>query len=244
MDLSIVVPVYNSTDSLFVLCSEIEKFISGYETQINVKMQYEIIFVDDGSLEKTQNALKQIQTMYAERVKVIHLKKNRGQQMALYRGLLACSGAYALTMDDDLQHDIQSLAHFYEAAQRGSDLIFGIYESYGEKKSREWGSKIIGTFFKLRYKQLCGKRVSSLRLIHRSVYSKLPREIQKFVYLSAELIPHSQQIDNIHVQRRNRPFGKSGYTLMKCLKIGLQLTVYYGFFHKKRIKKPYTEETL
>lgn len=231
MKLSIVIPVYNSSDSLRLILQEIEHVTH----KLSENEDYEVIFVDDGSPSpRTKEALNQLALEFPRLVKVFTMNENIGQQAALYQGLLQCSGEYALTIDDDLQHDFSAIEAFYQKAKEGADLSFGIYEAYGDGPSREWGSKIIGAFFKWRYQQLGGKRVSSMRFIHRSVYERLPKKMPKFVYLSAELIPFAQKIENITVTRRARVYGKSGYTLRKCVKIGLQLTWYYGILNRKK----------
>jgi len=223
MDFSIIIPVYNSIESLPILMDEINAYFRGSS------YGYEVIFVNDASRDETKRVLDRIKHAACEaNVKVIHLSENVGQQKALAYGLLEAVGTYALTMDDDLQHDIRSLEHMMVCALQGSDLTFGIYKEYGEKRSREIGSKVIGLFFKLRYRKLGDKQVSSLKLIHHSVYKKLTLPLKSFVYLSAELVPYSKNIGNVHVKRRQRLYGKSGYTLLKCIQIGLKLTLYYG----------------
>lgn len=230
MMISVVVPVYNSVESLPILLEEIRNYF------ISRKMHYEVIFVNDASHVSTFEMLNALERQN-DNVKAIHLTENVGQQKALYKGLLTAIGDYAVTIDDDLQHDIGALDALLESANAGADLVFGIYESYGEKKSRELGSQIIGLFFKLKYRKLCGQRVSSLRLIHKSIYEQLPLERQSFVYLSAELLPLSQKIANVNVTRRLRIYGKSGYTLGNCIKIGVKLTWYYGFAPLLPMKK-------
>ncbi len=230
MKISVVIPVYNSVESLPILFDEIQNYFR------NRKMDFEVIFVNDASQNLTLKMLNALERQN-ENVKSIHLTENVGQQKALYRGLRHATGDYAVTIDDDLQHDIGALDALLESANAGADLVFGIYEAYGEKKSRELGSQIIGLFFKLKYRKLCGQRVSSLRLIHKSIYEQLPSEMKPFIYLSAELLPFSRKIENVNVTRRARLYGKSGYTLGKCIKIGMKLTWYYGFASLVPIKK-------
>ncbi len=223
MDFSIIIPVYNSTESLPIMLEEIHAFF---------KMRpyfYEIIFVNDASRKETAQLLEDLKEHNLDvTIKLKHLPENIGQQKAIALGLFEATGTYAFTMDDDLQHDICSLEPMLACASQGADLVFGIYKEYGEKKSRELGSKLIGLFFKMRFKKLNGLHVSSLRLIHRSVYEKLSKPLKPFVYLSAELLPYSKHVDNVNVSRRRRLYGKSGYTLSKCVQIGMKLTLYYG----------------
>jgi len=224
MNFSVIIPVYNSTSSLEILLEE----ISGYF--VMREFTYEVILVNDASAEETVLTMERLQiTDGYGLLQKIHLEKNGGQQKAIMMGLKHASGQYAITMDDDLQHDIGALDEMIAVAMLGADLIYGIYERYGDKQSRALGSKIIALFFKIRYyKSLKGKRVSSFRLIHADIYRALPDLEKSFVYVSAELLPLSRNVANVAVARRNRRFGKSGYSLLKCIKIGLKLYFHYG----------------
>lgn len=224
MFFSVIIPVYNSTASLEVLLEEISSYF------VMREFTYEVILVNDASKEETAQVMRQLQiTDGFGTLQTIHLEKNGGQQKAVMIGLKHASGQYAITMDDDLQHDIASLDEMIAAAMLGADLIYGIYEHYSDKQSRAFGSKIIALFFKLRYhKSLKGKRVSSFRLIHADIYRALPNREKPFVYVSAELLPLSKNVANVNIARRHRRFGKSGYSLAKCIKIGMKLYFHYG----------------
>ncbi|GAB6108087.1 glycosyltransferase [Fusibacter bizertensis] len=244
MDISVIIPVYNSIASLSILVDEIDNFLS------EKRMSYEIIFVNDGSVRATYDELERLKSVCEitesakmskigfdavshEKIKIIHLVNNMGQQKALGIGLLNARGEFALTMDDDLQHNIGALDEMIEKSKQGCDLVFGIYDNYGVRGPRAWGSKVIGAFFKYRFKVLSGNRVSSFRLIQRSVYSKLAPDFSKFFYLSAELLPYSKRTGNVRIERRERVYGKSGYNLKKCLLIGAKLTFYYGIIPRR-----------
>lgn len=225
MDFSIIIPVYNSIESLPVLMNEIQTYF------MDTSHQYEVIFVNDASVQETSyvlDALKKENPQVA--VKLVDLHRNVGQQKALILGLAEANGIYALTMDDDLQHDIRALGTMLDCAKQGVDLVFGVYTEYGEKKTRAFGSKLIGLFFKMRFSNLNGCRVSSYRLIHCSVYKRVAKTQKPFVYLSAELLPYSKKVGNVNVNRRQRPYGKSGYSLIKCIRIGIKLIFNYGLF--------------
>lgn len=226
MDISVIIPVYNSKSSLPIILDQIRTFFNNASRKID----YEVIFVNDCSDQETYAVLERLKCASDSNPPlVIHLAKNVGQQMAICHGLKQARGTYALTMDDDLQHDIADFDALYQKAELGSDLVFGVYAQHGEDMTRSLGSKWIGLFFKYRYKKLNGCRVSSYRLIHHTVYNKIDASNQAFVYLSAELIPHAKKIANVTIQRLERPFGKSGYTLVKCVKIALKLVINYGF---------------
>ena len=94
---SVVIPVFNSEKTLVELTERIKNEL------IKISSDYEIILVDDCSLDKSWQVLQQL---HAEdsRIKIIHLQKNFGQHNATLCGLNYAKGDYIITMDDDLQH--------------------------------------------------------------------------------------------------------------------------------------------
>ena len=236
MDFSVLVPVYNAQRSLKTLVEEIKSHFS------QTSYEYEIILVDDCSTDQSWELIKRLSET-EDAIKGIHLSRNSGQQTALYKGLCICSGRFAITIDDDLQHDISDVTKMIDLASTGKDLVFGIYNEYGDKGIRPLGSKIVGYFFKNRYKVLGGSRVSSYRLISREIYSKLEENSNNFVYLSAELLEHARKVGNCTVKRRQRKYGKSGYTLIKCISITAKLYIYYGTGLAKALRKERRLET-
>ena len=226
MDISVIIPVYNSKASLPIVLDQIQDFFKN----ASKVWEYEVIFVNDHSDQETCEVLEQLKKTSAGKPPlVLHMRKNVGQQMAICHGLRHATGTYVLTMDDDLQHDIADLETLFLHAELGSDLVFGVYAEHGDDKTRSMGSKLVGKFFEYRFKKLNGCRVSSYRLIHQSLYNKVDVSNQSFVYLSAELIPYAKKISNVTIQRLKRPYGNSGYTFFKCIKIALKLILNYGF---------------
>lgn len=221
VDYSVVVPVYNSKATLRQLVREIEDFFHerGYS--------YEIILVDDGSSDGSAEEISAL-TVMKDHIHGISMLSNVGQQRALFSGLLRAKGDWVLTMDDDLQHDIREVPKMMAQAIIGCDLVFGVYGDYGSKGLRALGSKLVGFFFRWRYRNFADLRVSSFRLISRKVYRHLVDRGDAFVYVSAELLLHAQHVANVPVSRRERVYGKSGYNLKKCIILCAQLWFHYG----------------
>lgn len=236
MKFSILIPVYNSENSISSLVDEIDSYFSDRSES------YEIVMVDDCSTDKSWSRIEGICLDHPQ-IKGLRMDRNRGQQMALYWGLKYCDGEFAVTIDDDLQHDIADLDLLVERSESGADLIFGIYDAYGSDDLRAKGSELVGMFFRNNYPNLNGNRVSSYRLIHRSVYKSLVQRNINFVYLSAELLEFAKVVDNVKVKRRVRKYGQSGYTLKKCVEITLKLNLYYGMPFMKRLRKVNANET-
>ena len=133
---SIVIPVYNSTDSLVELHKRISKVFE--ET---IRKSFEIIMVDDASPnEKTWTVLEQLQQQ-DQRVHVFQLMKNVGQHNAIMCGLNNASGDYIITMDDDLQHPPEEIPKLIDAIESSSyDAVFAVPNIRKHKSYRNIGS--------------------------------------------------------------------------------------------------------
>lgn len=226
MSYSIIIPVYNSATSLRILYEKLNDFMRSHD---------EIIFVDDASVDASLRILHDLQTL-DDRVKVIELKENQGQQYALYLGIKSAVNPYIITMDDDLQHPIDLLIQMRASLDAGSDLVYGIpvdqHSGY-----RVLGSKLTGLFFKRHFKQLAGKKVSSYRMFRLELGQKIKAQYD-FVYISALLLPHVKKVDNICYDSVKRPYGQSGYNLKKLMALFLKLYFYYGMPYLNFMKKP------
>lgn len=230
MDYSVIIPVYNSSGSLLELFGEVDAFFK------IIGKSHEVIFVDDCSKDGSRAIIEELARSRTD-VKAIRFNRNKGQQYALLKGLAMAEGTYAVTMDDDLQHDINDLLKMTPLAEEGSDLVFGIYEEYGSRGIRSFGSKFIGHILRSRFRNLGKMKVSSFRLIHNTVFSKALSEERAFTYLSAELLTHCRRVSNVSVTRRSRIYGKSGYSFWKCLSISLKILLYYGRYTQGFFRK-------
>lgn len=117
IDISIVVPVYNEEESLPELEKEIYKALSA-------DYRYEIIFVDDGSSDKSW---QQVLSMGAEKefIHGIALSHNYGKSVALQAGFEKTQGTYVVTMDADLQDDPNEVPEMVQMLKDGYDLVSG-----------------------------------------------------------------------------------------------------------------------
>ena len=97
MKVSLVVPCYNEAEN-------VEAFQNAVITAFsNSELEYEIVFVDDGSTDATYHNLKKLYTVQACKVKVVSFSRNFGKEAAIYAGLKHASGDYISFIDADLQ---------------------------------------------------------------------------------------------------------------------------------------------
>lgn len=235
--ISIIVPVYNSAQSLEGLNREIDTYFK--------HRQYEIekIFIDDASSDDSWTLLQALQKKSLTqgwsvdtRMKIIRLKSNAGQQNALFCGMHYASGDLILTMDDDLQHDIAYIDKMLEMLENGYDLVYGVHPIVDDDV-RSLGSKLTAYFFKKTYKALDGLRVSSFRVFKRSLLEQLLQCPYAFIYISALLLRQNPKVANVTISKRSRQYGKSGYNLRKLAVLFLKLVWFYGKYVPEFLKK-------
>src|SRR5438132_67892 len=109
---SVVVPLFNEEENLPILQAQLRAVLSG--------LDYEIIFVDDGSIDRTAERIEA-----ALNVRVVRFEKNAGQSGAIYAGLKTARGATAVLIDGDLQNDPADIPKLLAEIERGADLVCG-----------------------------------------------------------------------------------------------------------------------
>jgi glycosyltransferase involved in cell wall biosynthesis len=117
--ISVVVPVMNEEQNVRLLY---EKLSAQLEA---LGQNYEIIFVDDGSTDKTFLELKALHADHPGNVRVIRFRRNFGKTPALVAGFSRCRGEVIFTMDGDLQDDPEEIPNFLEKLDEGYDLVSG-----------------------------------------------------------------------------------------------------------------------
>lgn len=131
---SIVVPCYNEEETIQIFYDEIQKYIFKLSD-----LEFEFIFVDDGSKDNTLNEMKRLAKM-DKRVKYISFSRNFGKEAGLFAGLEASTGDYVVSMDVDLQDPPFLLEDMYKAVkEEGYDCAATMRtDRKGEAPIRSW----------------------------------------------------------------------------------------------------------
>ena len=124
--LSIVIPAYNEEKMI----SKTTKVVS--EIMINEKIPYEIVFVNDGSKDKTWEEIKK-NAQSNECVVGVNFSRNFGKESAIFAGLSNAKGDCVAVMDCDLQHPPQTLVDMYHLWEEGYEVVEGVKRSRGEE---------------------------------------------------------------------------------------------------------------
>ena len=130
LDLSIVIPLYNEDESIDELHSKIVSSLS------NLSLNYEIIFIDDGSTDKSWNIIKDV-TKKVHNTRAMRFLTNYGKSMALSAGFKSTRGEVVVTMDADLQDDPNEILQLYNV------LINEDYHIVSGGKKKRYDSVIL-----------------------------------------------------------------------------------------------------
>ncbi len=210
--ISIVVPVFNEEESLKAFYKELSAYVS------DLDKDYEIIFVDDGSKDKSLDILKGIFSKN-KNIKIFSFRKNKGKSEALTYGFEKSSGDYVVTLDADLQDKPSEISKLLNKIKKeGFNLVCGWRKDRKDSLSKIIASRIfnsLASFFwgaKL-HDYNCGLKIytrdaaKSLKL-----YGGLHRFIPLLVF------QQGFTVTEIPVQHEVRKFGKSKYGFSKLWK--------------------------
>lgn len=123
--LSIVVPCYNEEDVLPESCNKLLRLLEMLIGKKLITDASEIVFIDDGSTDKTWTIIEDLSSK-SKYIHGIKLSCNRGHQNALLAGLLNVSGDAVVSIDADLQDDLNSIEDMLVEYQKGYDIIYGV----------------------------------------------------------------------------------------------------------------------
>lgn len=209
MNISIIVPLYNEAESLPVLHDWIVRVMQEH------KYSYEIIFINDGSLDDSWQVIENLHTKN-ENVRGICFRRNYGKSAALYCGFEAAEGDVVITMDADLQDSPDEIPELYKMIQEdGLDLVSGWKQKrYDNKLTKNIPSKLFNatarwvTGIKL-HDMNCGLKAYRKEVVKNiEVFSEMHRYIP-YLAKNAGFTKIGEKV----VQHRKREFGVSKFGL-------------------------------
>ena len=203
--ISVVITVYNEQDNIMPL-------LKGLHTVLEPQAyDYEIIFVDDGSVDRTYEVLRCAQAQ-VQNLTIIRFKKNFGQTPAFSAGFSYATGDYIISMDGDLQNDPQDIPTLLEAIEGKYDAICGWRKHRQDSAIKKFLSK---TFNLIRY-LLLGDPVHdascSLKIFRsEAIKSLLPLRSRNHNCLTSMLHLQGYKVGEIVVSHRPRIHGETKY---------------------------------
>ena len=231
--LSIVIPAYNEQGNIVPLYTALSKCLALYKN-------YEIIFVDDGSSDKTLDNIKDIARSDPE-VKYIALSRNFGHQNALKAGLDRTAGDCIITMDADLQHPVELIEKLVDRWRDGYDVIYTV--RVNEKNVsllKRFTSKIFYKTMNALSDTHLQEGTADFRLLDRKVVEFIKALRENYLFLRGIVAWAGFKQTWVEYTPNQRYSGTTKYSLRKMFRFAsagitsfsmkpLRLSIFFGF---------------
>ena len=219
--ISVVVPLFNEAAGL-------EHFNQSLKQVLGSNLaNYEIVYCNDGSTDKTDEILRQLASTNPH-IRYINLTRNFGKENALSAGIYYASGQAIMMLDGDGQHPVELIPEFIKSWQDGNPVVVGIRQSNSnEGITKKWGSYV---FYKT-FNKITGQKIppgsTDFRLIDRSVQQNFIK-LKDSDRITRGLIDWlGFKTSYIEFKAKPRQQGKSTYSFHKLVKLALDS--YVGF---------------
>ena len=229
---SVVIPVYNEEENVPILYEKLKEVLE------SIPYDYEIIFVDDGSTDRTPAILEEI-AKKDRKVKVIEFARNFGQTPAMVAGMDYATGDVIITMDGDLQNDPKDIPKLLQKIEEGYDVVSGWRKNRKDAAvSRKLPSKIANWLIG----KLTGVKIHDYGCTLKAYRSDVIRrvrlygELHRFIPALASTVTSVDRIIEIPVEHHPRIYGKSKYGISRTFKVISDL--FFIWFVKKFLQKP------
>ena len=224
--ISIVVPLYNEEENLPILNSSLLGVLQ------KLDKPFEIIYVDDGSTDKTFPILQSICNSNPS-IKAIRLRRNFGQTAAMSAGFDHARGEIIITIDGDLQNDPADIPRLLEKLDEGYDIVSGWRK---DRKDKLFSRKIPSMIANRIIGKTTGVRLHdygcTLKAYRAEVIKPIPLygELHRFIPALASI--YGARITEIPVDHHPRRYGTSKYTLSRTFRVIMDLitVIFLKFF--------------
>lgn len=217
MDLSVIVPLYNEEESVIPLYEAIVKSVD------TMGLNYEILFVDDGSKDKTVPLATELAAK-DKRLRVVKFRRNYGQTPAMAAGIDNANGKILVTMDGDLQNDPSDIPELVNKIKEGYDIAVGWRHNRQDKLvTRKIPSKIANKLID----KVTGVPIKdngcSLKAYKAQVIKNIPLYSEMHRFIPAMTSLAGTRIAEVKVNHHARVFGQSKYGLSRIYKVLIDL---------------------
>ncbi len=217
--LAIVVPCYNEEEVLKIASEALRKVLDDLAAKNKIAQDSFILFVNDGSKDRTWELIRQEHDLYPHRVRGVKLAGNVGHQFALTAGLLTAMERSDVTVsiDADLQDDVNVIEEMIDKFHAGNDIVYGVRR---ERKTDTFFKRTTAQgFYKLM--ALMGVKTvynhADFRLMSKRAVEQFSEYKETNLFLRGMMPLIGYQTDSVYYDRKERVAGESKYPLKKML---------------------------
>ena len=212
--LSVVLPAYNEAKIIEKAATVIGTILE------NASIQYELVFVDDGSKDNTWNEIEKASQEHPHVVGV-HFSRNFGKESALFAGLANTTGDCCVVMDCDLQHPPETIVEMYRLWQQGYEVVEGVKRSRGKESILHKASA--GLFYKIISKavKIDMSRASDFKLMDRMAVDALLNMPERNAFFRALSSWIGYKTTTVEFDVQEREEGESKWSTWSLIKYAI-----------------------
>ena len=220
MKISVVIPVYNGSDTLPMLVDEIGQALPG------VADEFELVLVNDGSPDHSWEVITELAGRHPW-VRGIDLMRNYGQHNATLCGVREARYEVIITMDDDLQNPPREIPKLLEKLEEGYDVVYGV----ARKRQQVWWKNLASAIVKRAIAYVMGLRTVRDIGAFKAFRADLRKSFDDFhspdVLVDVLLSWGTTRFASVTVDEAPRTVGTSNYNLFKLIKVSLLVLTSY-----------------
>lgn len=213
MDISVIIPCYNSNDTIINVCDELIEQLSKREKT------YEIILVNDASPVSMDEVL--LKLAENKDIKVINFAINKGKHAALMAGFRWSKGEIIICVDDDSQCPVENLWQLIQPLYNGADIAMASYGVKEQSRFKNLGSNINDWMMTTMLGKPKDFKFSNFAAIQRYIITEIIKYENQYTYVNGLLLRTTNNMVNVDMKERARMAGVSGYTFKKSFKLWL-----------------------
>ena len=227
--ISIIVPVYYNQDNLLPLYADLkEKVLTKLDTE------YELIFVDDGSKDKSYEVMKDLAKV-DKNIKLVKLSRNFGEHSALLAGLSQCTGDCAVRKAADLQEPSEVILEMIKKYKEGAKVVLATRADREEPVTQKAFSNLYAFLMRKLALHNMPKGGFDTFLIDRQVIDVVVKMQESNTSLMSQILWAGFETATVPYVRKKREIGKSRWTLSKKIKLVYDSLLSFSYFPIKLI---------
>lgn len=215
--LSVVIPVYNEEPGLQALFDRL------YPALDKLGVSYEVLFVNDGSRDRSPAMLKDQFLRRPEVTRVILFNGNYGQHMAIVAGFEHCRGERIVTLDADLQNPPEEISKLLSAMDAGHDYVGGVRRTREDSWWRHLASKAMNRVRQRITRITMTDQGCMLRAYSRDIVRAVAASREVSTYIPALAYTYANNPTEVEVEHAERVAGESKYSLYKLIRLNFDL---------------------
>ncbi|MES2365519.1 MAG: glycosyltransferase [Pseudomonadota bacterium] len=217
LQLSVVIPVYNEEAGLDVLFARL------YPALDALNLSYEIIFINDGSRDRSAAMLREQYERRPDVTRVVLLAGNFGQHMAIMAGFERCQGERIVTLDADLQNPPEEIGKLLARMDEGYDYVGGVRQQRQDSSWRRHASWAMNRLRERITRVVMTDQGCMLRAYSRNIIAAINNSHEVNTFIPALAYTYARNPGEVEVAHEERAAGESKYSLYNLIRLNFDL---------------------